>query len=152
MSLKDTCVFCRVVTRQHKEEILYEDQDVLVFLDRFKQPSMGGHILVIPREHYENIWTMPETFCAPLMEMTQIVAQAVKAVYPDAGAKIWISNGRQAGQEIDHLHVHIYPSRSFLDWVKYVNPLFRRRFGDDQLAQMARPLRVKLNELVKTGR
>lgn len=100
-----SCVFCQIASRQKQEEILYEDDLVVAFLDRFRQPSVGGHILVIPREHFENIWTMPKELCAPLMEVAQIASKSVRDTVPCTGIRLWIASGRSAGQEILHLHV-----------------------------------------------
>ena len=78
MNSDPNCIFCQIVAKKKPEEILYEDDRVICFLDRFRQSSVGGHALVIPREHYENIWSLPNDLCAPLMQVAHLIAKASK--------------------------------------------------------------------------
>ena len=122
MNSDPNCIFCQIASKKKPEEILYEDDRVLCFLDRFRQSSVGGHALVIPRAHYENIWSLPSDLCAPLMQVAHLTAKASKEVIPCSGIRLWIANGKSAGQEIFHLHVHVFPCKSVMDRIKYLNP------------------------------
>jgi histidine triad (HIT) family protein len=145
------CIFCQIASRRKQEEILYEDDLVVAFLDRFRQPSVGGHILVIPREHVENIWSLPEELCGPLMRVARIASKAVRDTVPCTGVRLWIANGRSAGQEIMHLHVHVFPCRSAWDRITCHFPSLagKHRLTDQELSEMANPIRARIQELVK---
>ncbi|MYK42136.1 MAG: HIT domain-containing protein [Gemmatimonadetes bacterium] len=145
------CIFCQIVAKKKPEEILYEDDRVICFLDRFRQSSVGGHALVIPREHYENIWSLPNDLCAPLMQVTHLIAKASKEAIPCSGIRLWIANGKSAGQEIFHLHVHVFPCTSVMDRIKYVFPSLtgKQAVADSDLSTMAEPIRQKIMEISK---
>ena len=146
------CVFCQVAAHQKQEEILYEDDLVMAFLDRFRQPSIGGHILVIPRQHHEHLWDLPENLCGPLMRVARMASKAVRDVLLCTGVRLWIANGHSAGQEIPHLHIHVLPCRSALDRVMYLFPSLtgKRRLSDPALAEMAGPIRTRIQSFGKT--
>lgn len=146
-----TCVFCEVAAGRKGEEVLFEDGQVVVFLDRYRQPSAGGHLLVIPRRHVEAFWDLPEELELPLIRATRMAARAVVDVLPCTGVRVWISSGRSAGQEIPHLHVHVLPCRSTMDRLMAVFPgVFPKRpYADRALARMAEPIRTRIHALAQ---
>lgn len=87
--------------------MLYEDDEVLAFLDI--RPLNEGHTLVIPKEHYETIYYMPESLVCHIYKIVKRFAIIVKNVTNADGITIIQQNGHAAGQEIYHLHVHVVP-------------------------------------------
>jgi len=87
--------------------LVYEDDNVMAFLDI--RPLSEGHTLVIPKEHYETIFEIPEELVAHLYRIVKRVALAVKKATEADGISIIQQNGKAAGQEIFHLHVHVIP-------------------------------------------
>ena len=85
---------------------LYEDKDVMVFLDIY--PVSKGHCLLISKEHYETIYDIPENETAFLSKLP-IIAKRMKEASEATGINILQSNGKDAGQIINHLHFHIIP-------------------------------------------
>ena len=116
---------------------------------RFFVFVIGGYALVVPRDHHENIWTLPNGLCAPLMQVAHLVSRASKEILPCTGIRLWIANGKSAGQEIFHLHVHVFPCKSVIDRIKYVFPSLtgKRTIPDADLADMANPIRLKIMEI-----
>ena len=103
----DSCIFCKIAQKQVPCSLVYEDAKTVAFLDI--RPLNEGHTLVIPYEHYKNIFDIPQELICYIHEITQKVAQAVeKATHAD-GISIIQQNGEAAGQEIFHLHVHVIP-------------------------------------------
>ena len=106
--MKDgSCIFCRIAQKQVPASYVYEDEKVIAFLDI--KPLNEGHTLVIPKSHYESIFEIPVNLVAHLHGVTKRIALAVKKATDADGISISQQNGKAAGQEIFHLHVHVIP-------------------------------------------
>jgi histidine triad (HIT) family protein len=103
----DSCIFCRIAQKQIPASLVYEDEKVMAFLDI--RPLNEGHTLVIPKEHYENIFDIPQELIAYLHGITKRVALAVEKATQADGISIIQQNGKAASQEIFHLHIHVIP-------------------------------------------
>ena len=104
---EDSCIFCRIAQKQVPATLVYEDENVMAFLDT--RPLNEGHTLVIPKEHYDTIFEIPEELIAYLHRIVKRVSFAVKKAAKADGISIFQQNGKAAGQEISHLHVHVVP-------------------------------------------
>jgi histidine triad (HIT) family protein len=102
-----SCIFCKIARKQASASLVYEDEKVIAFLDT--KPLNEGHTLVIPKEHYETIYEIPEEQIAYLHRIVKRTALAVKKATKADGISIFQQNGKAAGQEIFHLHVHVVP-------------------------------------------
>ena len=100
-------IFCQIIRKQTPANIVYEDSQVVAFLS--DHPVNAGHTLVVPKEHYENIYEIPEEEAAYLFKIVKKIAQAVKDATNVEGIRIVQNNGEAAGQVVFHLHVHIIP-------------------------------------------
>ena len=87
----------------------FEDADVVAFLDI--QPVNAGHLLVVPREHYESLDDIPHSLAMHLYEVAMELAPVVKQVAGADGMNIVVNSGAAAGQDIFHYHVHVIPRR-----------------------------------------
>ena len=106
--MKDTnCLFCKIVAGEIPAEKVYEDADTLAFLDI--KPVNPGHTLVIPKDHYENVFEAPEEVWGKVMQSVKKVAHAMKNGLPVDDLNIAMNNGKHAGQVIFHAHVHVIP-------------------------------------------
>lgn len=101
------CVFCRIVEGNLPAEKVYEDERIVAFLDI--HPANDGHTLVVTKQHYENIFEIPEEELGYVHSQTKKIAQAIKSAVNADGINIDQSNGQAARQEVPHLHVHIIP-------------------------------------------
>ena len=101
------CPFCSIASGKAPASIIYEDATVLAFMDL--NPANVGHILVVPKEHWENIYEAPEDVLADLFSVVKKVSAAVKKTVGAEGISILQLNGRAAGQSVMHFHVHIIP-------------------------------------------
>jgi histidine triad (HIT) family protein len=103
----EDCVFCKIIDGTIPAYKVYEDDETLAFLDI--KPNNPGQTLVIPKDHTENIYTIPaETLCR-LMIAVQKVSIAVRNGSDADGINIIMNNESAAGQIIHHAHIHIIP-------------------------------------------
>jgi histidine triad (HIT) family protein len=105
--MNENCRFCKIVSNKAKASIVHEDDNVLAFMDL--HPANVGHTLVIPREHWETIYDIPEKLLANLFLVVKRVSVAVKKSVDAKGISILQSNEGDAGQSVGHFHVHIIP-------------------------------------------
>jgi len=103
----NSCIFCRIVRKQAPASFVYEDASVMAFLDI--RPLNMGHTLVIPKEHYETIYEIPDELIGHIHTIVKRTAFGVKKATEADGITVIQQNGRAAGQEIFHLHVHVVP-------------------------------------------
>lgn len=103
----EECLFCKIVMGEIPSDKVYEDSEVIAFLDI--NPRNPGHTLVVPKKHYETIMEMPENEAAELFKTVKKMAVAVKRGMKADGISIGQSNERAAGQVIPHVHFHVIP-------------------------------------------
>ena len=104
------CVFCRIVRGEIEAEVVYDEDDVLAIEDINSKAPV--HVLIIPRQHVANleeIGALPDTVVKRLFEVASTVAE--KLGVRDEGYAVMINNGRDAGQEVFHLHLHVMGGR-----------------------------------------
>lgn len=103
--MKEDCIFCRIIDGELPSHKVYEDEDVIAFLDA--NPVSRGHTLVVPKEHLEDIHgTEHMEFMHPALAR---VADAIEDAFDPEGINIAQNNGEAAGQEVFHLHFHVTP-------------------------------------------
>jgi histidine triad (HIT) family protein len=108
-SSKAGCTFCDLIKGAAEVSICHEDSDSIAFMDI--QPVNHGHVLVVPRAHYESIFEVPAELGQHLFKVTMSLAGAVRKVTGCEDMNIVVSSGEAAGQDEPHYHVHIIPRR-----------------------------------------
>jgi histidine triad (HIT) family protein len=121
------CIFCNIVNGTIPTKKLYETQNSLAFLDAF--PLAIGHTLVIPKNHYDKVQNMSESDNRDLFETVRIVSRKLESISPSV--LIAIHNGKESGQEIPHVHVHVIP-RDSSDGAGPVHSMFSKRPSLDE--------------------
>jgi len=99
------CVFCGIIEGEVPGDIVYEDENVVAFLDA--NPVSRGHTLVVPRKHVEDIHGAGEMDY--IWDALVKVSDAVEEAFGPKGINIAQNNGEAAGQEVFHLHFHVTP-------------------------------------------
>jgi histidine triad (HIT) family protein len=99
------CVFCAIASGDLPAEIVLADEVVVAFLDR--RPLFKGHVLVIPREHYETLADLPPDLVGPLFTGVQRVSAALPAALGAQGTFVALNN--VVSQSVPHVHVHVVP-------------------------------------------
>ncbi|MBA2715132.1 MAG: histidine triad nucleotide-binding protein [Rubrobacteraceae bacterium] len=104
------CMFCKIARGEMDAEVVHDEDDVLAFNDINSQAPV--HVLVIPKQHVANleeIGDLPDTLVKRLFEVSSAVAE--KLGVTEGGYAVRVNNGRDAGQEVFHLHLHVMGGR-----------------------------------------
>jgi histidine triad (HIT) family protein len=101
------CIFCKIVAGEIPSAKVYEDTDVLAFMDI--GPVVKGHTLVIPKQHFDPITATPEPVLAKLLAVVKKIAQAQMNGLQAEGVNVMQMNGAAAGQVVPHIHFHVIP-------------------------------------------
>lgn len=101
------CIFCKIIAGEIPCKKIYEDENNLAFLDIF--PRTEGHSLVIPKKHYSTLDEMPANEAQKFIIAVQNVATLLKNKLRAPAYNIISNNGTLSGQEVPHLHFHIFP-------------------------------------------
>ena len=104
---KDDCIFCKIANGEIPSATVYEDGICRVILD--VNPANKGHALIIPKEHFDNIYSMDAETAAKIFTIATEVAKAQKAELNPDGLNILQNNGEAAGQTVFHFHMHLVP-------------------------------------------
>jgi histidine triad (HIT) family protein len=116
------CIFCKIVKREIPAKIIAETEKSLAFIDAF--PLTKGHSLVIPKNHYEKVQDISAEDNADLFETVRKVISKVDKI--SNATLLAVHNGKESGQEIPHVHVHLIP-RNAADSAGPVHSMFKDR-------------------------
>ncbi len=101
------CIFCAIVAGQIPATKVYENEAVLAFMDI--APANPGHLLVIPKSHYRNIFDMPTAVGSQIMEAAIQLATAMREALNPDGLNLFQSNEAAGFQTVFHFHLHLIP-------------------------------------------
>lgn len=102
------CVFCKIIDGTFPNSNIYEDNDILAFMD--VQPVNEGHILVVPKKHVELIADLDDEVSAKMFVIAGKINKALrKSDLKLEGVNYFLADGEAAGQEVLHAHLHIFP-------------------------------------------
>lgn len=100
------CIFCKIINGEIPSYKIYEDDDVLAFLDITQ--GTKGHTLIVPKTHFKNIFDSDEESIEKIFKVVPKIAKALKTTFNPIGLNI-ISNNDQPLQSVNHFHVHLIP-------------------------------------------
>ncbi len=103
----ENCIFCKIISGDIPSATIFENDEFKVILDRF--PATKGHVLVLPKEHYANIFEIDPELGGRLFTLAIRIAGIVKKATGVTDMNILQNNGPLAGQTVDHFHLHIIP-------------------------------------------
>lgn len=103
----DNCIFCKIANGEIPSKTLYEDEEFRVILD--VGPVTKGHALVMPKDHYANLYELPEDTAAKAMLLAKKMAVRMTDKLHCDGFNLMQNNGEIAGQTIFHFHMHLIP-------------------------------------------
>src|ERR671913_1597517 len=102
------CIFCAIVVGSAPASIVYDDADLLAFMDI--QPVTPGHLLIIPKRHAPYLADLDEATGARMFTVAMRLAQALRASgLPCEGINLFLADGEAAFQEVFHTHLHVFP-------------------------------------------
>lgn len=104
---KEDCIFCKIANGEIPSKCLYEDDMFRVILDL--GPATKGHALILPKEHADNLFELPDETAASAMKLARKIALQMKDKLKCDGLNLVQNNGAAAGQTVSHFHLHIIP-------------------------------------------
>lgn len=104
---KDNCIFCKIANGEIPSKTLYEDRNFRVILDL--GPATKGHALILPKEHAENLYDLPQESASEVMVLAQKMAATLVEKLRCDGLNLVQNNGEAAGQTVRHFHLHLIP-------------------------------------------
>tara|TARA_Y100000310_G_scaffold139226_1_gene138511 strand:- start:11754 stop:12497 length:744 start_codon:yes stop_codon:yes gene_type:complete len=104
---KQQCIFCQITSGKVQSKKIFEDDKVIAVLDI--NPANPGHILLMPKEHYQIMPLIPEEELAHVFSVAKHLSQQCLKAFKCQGTSIFVANGIAAGQKAQHFMVHIIP-------------------------------------------
>jgi len=128
------CIFCKIAKKEILGHILYEDEQVLAFLDISQ--TTKGHTLIIPKQHSTDIFDTTPTTMEAVFAVTPRIANALKKTFKFDGLNMVNNSGVHAGQTVFHYHVHLIPRYALEDTfdIKFSNNM--KEYSIEKLAEL----------------
>ena len=104
---KEDCIFCKIAAGDIPSATIYEDSDFRVILDI--EPASKGHALVLPKDHYANLYEVPEELASKALIVAKKVIEKMTDIVGCDGYNVLQNNGEVAGQTVFHFHMHLIP-------------------------------------------
>jgi histidine triad (HIT) family protein len=101
------CIFCEIIHGAGEASVCYEDGLAIAFMDI--QPVNPGHVLVVPREHFESLDDVPESLSLHLFQVAVRLTPVVRRLARAEAINVVVNSGAAAGQDVFHHHVHLIP-------------------------------------------
>lgn len=139
----DNCTFCKIINKKLPSSIVYEDKDLLAFLDI--KPINKGHILIIPKQHTELMIELNDKILSKMIVLAKKINIALKKsdLKPE-GINLFLADGKSAGQEIFHTHIHIIP-RFKNDGFDFVFPKdYNNKPSKNEIDQIANKIKLQM--------
>ena len=108
------CIFCKIAAGEIPANKLYESENFIVFLDI--SPANKGHALIVPKIHVQSLTELPEYVAQEFGELQLKVSKAIMQATKAEGFNLLLNDGKAAGQEVMHAHMHIMPRFSTDDF------------------------------------
>lgn len=104
---QDNCIFCKIIAGEIPSHTLHEDEQFKVILD--VGPATKGHALILPKQHYANLYELPEDMAADAIRLAKKMMVNMTDKLKCDGFNIVQNNGETAGQTVFHFHMHLIP-------------------------------------------
>lgn len=104
------CIFCDLINGAGEVSMCYEDSSAIAFMDI--QPVNLGHVLVVPREHFESMSDIPPELAMHLFDVALRLSPVVRRLHGADDMNLVVNSGSAAGQNVFHYHVHLIPRKA----------------------------------------
>lgn len=132
----DNCVFCKIVSQDIPSYKVYEDEEVLAFLDLSQVTP--GHTLLIPKTHKDDIFAYDAELAATVFSRVPKIAQAMEKAFPEMAGLNIVNNNKELGyQTVFHSHIHLIPRYTSADGFELIFKENTKNYGPDELATLA---------------
>ena len=133
------CIFCKIIAGKIPTKILKETSSTISFLDAF--PLAKGHVLVIPKNHHQKIQDMSHEENTDLFSLVYLMISKVDSL--TGATLVAVHNGKEAGQEVPHVHVHLVP-RSANDYAGTIHSMFNStlKLSESEIEELYQKLKI----------
>lgn len=135
------CIFCQIINGKIESSVVFQDELVFAMMDI--RPINPGHLLVLPKKHAENLEQLDDQSAARMFTTAKTIAASLrKSELKCEGINLFLADGRAAGQEVFHCHLHVLPRFSgdgFELKIPKISPPTR-----DELNRIANEIKTKL--------
>ncbi|MCR4762396.1 MAG: HIT family protein [Lachnospiraceae bacterium] len=104
---KEDCIFCKLANGEIPTNTIYEDEHFRAILDN--GPATKGHALILPKDHYQDLFDLPEETAAGAIAVAGKLAKRMREKLSCDGINLVQNNGSAAGQTVMHFHLHVIP-------------------------------------------
>jgi len=140
------CIFCRIAAHELPASIIYENEKTMAFLEL--QPITPGHIIVIPKMHADSFCELVEEDVAGLMRVGQMMDRALQASALECeGVDLILADGRAAGQDVGHVHLHVFPRFEGDEFELNITDDSRKPIGREALDENTRLIKWALENI-----
>ncbi|WAA08711.1 HIT family protein [Fervidibacillus albus] len=136
------CIFCKIIHGELPAAKVYEDENVLAFLDISQVTK--GHTLVVPKVHQPNLYELTPEAATDVFTAVPKIANAIKAAYNPIGLNLLNNNGEHAGQSVFHFHVHLIPRYGEKDGFGAIWKTHDSEYSSDDLQTIAQTIAKQL--------
>jgi len=131
------CIFCKILAGEIPCSKVFEDEHFIAFLDI--RPVHKGHVLLVPKKHFVNIFDTPDTEAEKIYKAAQKITKAVSEATGCDGVNLVQNNNAAAGQEVFHSHLHIIP-RYTDDQLRFAS-IHKEYDSFDEMGEMAEKIK-----------
>lgn len=134
------CIFCKIIKDEIPSYKIYEDENVLAFLDITQ--GTKGHTLIIPKTHVKNIYDLTEEMAENIFKVVPKISKAIKIAFNPIGLNLFSNNGRPL-QSVFHFHIHLVP-RYEDDGMELSTVNNYGKFTDDYFKKLVKDIKVNI--------
>ena len=134
----DNCIFCKLANGIIPTNSIYEDDDFNVILDA--SPAAKGHVLILPKEHYANIFEIEEETLGKAAKLAKKIMTEEKKRLGCTGYNLLQNNGEAAGQTVFHFHIHLIPryDQDDAEWAEWNH----KEFSDEEMKDICDKMKL----------
>lgn len=134
------CIGCKLANNELPIFKIYEDEDLTVILDLY--PHSKGHMLILPKEHYENLVDLPTELAHKVMDLSQRLVRVVNELYKPESVIVLQNNGKM--NSLSHYHYHVVPHYDYSDINGLYDTSVFERNDDEYLESLKDEIQAKL--------
>lgn len=135
----DNCIFCKLANGIIPTNTVYENEDFRVILDA--SPATRGHALIIPKEHYTNIYEIDSEILGKAAKLAQTIIQKETPKLGCDGYNVLQNNGETAGQTVFHFHIHLIPRYAKDDGTDMLK-MGHKGYTEEEIAQICEEMKL----------
>ena len=136
----ENCIFCKIIDKEVPCYEIYEDDLVLAFLDI--NPVTEGHVLVVPKKHFENIFDIDKEYLERIIIISKKISLKMKEVMGIENINLYQANGSLAGQTVFHFHLHVLPRKQG-DKIGLMDGGITKQLEKEQFEEIRKKLLIK---------